>query len=169
MTHDEQERDRVEDPKDVPTFKTEADEADFWANHELGDELLERMSPERQDVLPAPRRRAKPISLRMDPVLLDALKNEATARSMPYQSLLKQYLVERLADEDRVTPPQVPSGISMQRSLTPRSREQREVSGGPFERSERIYSVFPCVADEERVRRHTEAVRNRGHVLAFAA
>ena len=30
---------------EVPIFENEAEEADFWANHGLGDDLLESMTP----------------------------------------------------------------------------------------------------------------------------
>jgi hypothetical protein len=33
----------VEDPLDIPTFRTEAEEATYWATHTFGDGLLAQM------------------------------------------------------------------------------------------------------------------------------
>lgn len=43
----------LESLDDVPNFETEAQEADFWATHELGESILEAMGP-LDDVLPRP-------------------------------------------------------------------------------------------------------------------
>ena len=38
--------------EEIPAFKNEAEEADFWATHSLGEELLERMEPIPEEILP---------------------------------------------------------------------------------------------------------------------
>ncbi len=40
---------------EIPDFPTEAEEAEFWATHCLGDELLEQMEPVPEEMLPPPR------------------------------------------------------------------------------------------------------------------
>jgi hypothetical protein len=40
---------------EIPEFKTEAEEADFWATHSLGEELLEQMKPIPEGILPPSR------------------------------------------------------------------------------------------------------------------
>lgn len=46
---------------DVPDFETEAQEAYFWATHELGKEILEAMGPLEPGLLPPPRREQRDI------------------------------------------------------------------------------------------------------------
>jgi len=45
----------LESLDDLPVFKTEAEEADFWATHELGQEILDQMGPMEPGILPPPR------------------------------------------------------------------------------------------------------------------
>jgi hypothetical protein len=47
---------------DLPVFKTEAEEANFWATHELGQEILDQMGPMEPGILPPPR--AVPVTSR---------------------------------------------------------------------------------------------------------
>jgi predicted DNA binding CopG/RHH family protein len=90
----------VKDFKDVPTFASEAEEAAYWAAHELGDEILERMQAPADDLLPPAREPAKPISIRMNAELLRRLKTLAQSRGVPYQTLIKQFVIERLYVEE---------------------------------------------------------------------
>jgi hypothetical protein len=48
----------VNDWNDVPAFASEAEEAEFWGTHDLGEALLNQMVP-LDDVLPRPRRRRR--------------------------------------------------------------------------------------------------------------
>jgi predicted DNA binding CopG/RHH family protein len=77
------------------------EEARFWAEHELGDEMLDRMRPLDDDVLPPARRRATPVSVRFDEDILRRLKTLADRRGTRYQTLLKQFVAERLYEEER--------------------------------------------------------------------
>ncbi|MGI0128854.1 MAG: CopG family antitoxin [Thermoplasmata archaeon] len=89
---------------ELPKFQSEEAEADFWATHALGDELLEefqRVSPEGDDWLPPARPRTKPIAVRFDESTLGRLKVLAGRRHKGYQSLLKEFVVERLYEEEK--------------------------------------------------------------------
>ena len=89
---------------ELPKFRSEKEEADFWATHSLGDELLEgfeRVSPEGDDWLPSARPRTKPIGVRFDESTLGRLKTLAGRRHKGYQSLLKEFVVERLYEEEK--------------------------------------------------------------------
>ncbi|HSH77963.1 MAG TPA: hypothetical protein VLA19_05450 [Herpetosiphonaceae bacterium] len=46
---------------EVPLFSSAADEAAFWATHELSDELLAHMGPVPEGVLPRPRTKTIPV------------------------------------------------------------------------------------------------------------
>lgn len=86
---------------DVPPFATEQEEADFWSTHELGDEILAQMGPLPDGVLPSPRARTKPVAIRFDEDTLQRVKTLAVRRHKGYQTLLKEFVVERLYEEEK--------------------------------------------------------------------
>lgn len=86
---------------DVPAFANEAEEADFWATHELGDAILARMGPVGEDALPPARPRTKPVAVRFDEDTLKRVKRLAARRHKGYQTLLKEFVTERLYEEEK--------------------------------------------------------------------
>jgi hypothetical protein len=89
---------------ELPKFRSEEEESEFWATHALGEELLAQfkpMPPEGDDWLPAARPRTKPIAVRFDESTLSRLKTLARHRNKGYQSLLKEFVVERLYEEEK--------------------------------------------------------------------
>lgn len=97
----------VERWSDVPAFASEREEHEFWATHELAGEALESMRPGAPDWLPPPEafdqpaQRTRPISVRLDADVLRRLKAVAAKKHKGYQSLLKEFLVERLYEEEK--------------------------------------------------------------------
>jgi len=88
---------------EVPVLASEEEERAFWRTHTLGEKLLAQIAKGPPDPdLPPPRRRtgAQPISVRVDADLLRRLKVIARERNVGYQTLLKQWLAERLAVEE---------------------------------------------------------------------
>lgn len=85
--------------KAVPEFRSEELERDFWAEHDSSD-YLDWSSAEKV-VFPQLKPSTKTISLRLPEALLEDLKYLANKRDVPYQSLLKIYLAERVEDELR--------------------------------------------------------------------
>jgi uncharacterized protein (DUF4415 family) len=94
---------------EVPTFANEDEEAAFWATHDLGQPLLDQMQPIPVDgagVLPPARApstpaRTRPVSIRLDADVLSRLKVLATRKKKGYQSLLKEFIVERVYEEEK--------------------------------------------------------------------
>jgi GNAT superfamily N-acetyltransferase len=84
---------------DVPTFGSEDEEAAFWATHKLGDDLLAGMDEIPEAILPRPR--TKPIPVRFDEDTVLRLKVLAERRHKGYQTLLKEFVVERLYEEEK--------------------------------------------------------------------
>ena len=80
--------------KSIPKFKTEAEEQDFWGKHDSS-EYLNWKSAERA-LFPNLKPSTKSISLRLPESLLDALRQMANERDVPYQSLIKMILQERI-------------------------------------------------------------------------
>ena len=81
-------------PKAVPKFASEAEERVFWETHDLTEYL--DWSKSQKAVLPNLKPTTKTISLRLPQHLLDSLKAAANARDVPYQSLIKVWLHEKL-------------------------------------------------------------------------
>lgn len=85
---------------DVPEFTTESEEAEFWATHSLGDALLVE-DPNADPDFPRPRPRTKPVSFRFDDDTLARLKVVARKKHTGYQTLAKQFVLERLYEEEK--------------------------------------------------------------------
>ena len=79
----------------IPDFEDEAAEARFWADHELAPGLM-KASEHAPDS-----RESTTITLRFDPRMLSRIKRMARSRFLNYQSMMKQWLAERLEDELR--------------------------------------------------------------------
>ena len=87
--------------QEVPPFESEAEESAFWATHQLGAALLAQMTADGDPSLPAPRSRTKPISLRFDEDTIRRAKIVASRRGKGYQTLLKEFISERLYEEEK--------------------------------------------------------------------
>jgi len=80
--------------KKVPKFKTEDDERDFWSTHDATDYL--DFSQAEETVFPNLKPSTRAISLRLPVALIDRLKMLANKQDVPYQSLLKVLLAEKV-------------------------------------------------------------------------
>lgn len=87
----------VKRAKKVPKFKSEDRERDFWSESDSTDYV--EWSEARPLVLPNLKPSLKTISLRLPEHMLAELKVLANKRDVPYQSLLKLFLAERLEEE----------------------------------------------------------------------
>ena len=77
----------------VPKFGSEEEEAEFWADARLDTRLMN------QALLRADNRESTTITLRFDPRMLARIKRVARSRYLNYQSMIKQWLSERLEKE----------------------------------------------------------------------
>ena len=77
--------------KKIPEFTNEADERLFWESHDSGDYL--DWNNAKPAIFPNLKPSTKTISLRLPEMLLDRIKIEANKRDMPYQSLIKAWLM----------------------------------------------------------------------------
>lgn len=85
----------------IPVFATEAEEAAFWDDHALGDDVLERMEPLPDDILPLARPGTAAITLRLDAETLQRLRSLAARRHVGFRTLIQRFITERLAEEER--------------------------------------------------------------------
>ncbi len=83
--------------KRVPKFKNEDKEREFWATHSSLDYFDTRRA--KRVILPNLKPSVKTISLRLPEMMLEELKLLANKRDVPYQSLLKMFLAERIEAE----------------------------------------------------------------------
>lgn len=80
--------------KKIPSFKNEVEERKFWESHDSS-EFLD-WTQAKQVALPNLKPTTKTISLRLPQHLLDSIKAAANSRDVPYQSLIKVWLQEKL-------------------------------------------------------------------------
>jgi len=85
--------------KKIPKFKTEDEEREFWAVHDASDFVDWKKAKAAK--FPHLKPSLKTISLRLPESMLENLKYLAGKRDVPYQSLLKIYLAERIEREIR--------------------------------------------------------------------
>ena len=84
----------------LPAFKNEQEEREFWEQNDSSDWVDWRKA--QRVALPNLKPSTKTISLRLPEMLLERIKIEANKRDMPYQSLIKAWLAEDVADHNRM-------------------------------------------------------------------
>lgn len=118
--------------KTPPTFTSEAEERQFWETHDTTPYV--DWSTARPARFPNLKPSTETISLRLPAGLLADLKALANKQDVPYQSLLKVFLAERVAREwrsSRVT------GVRSDKALQPTSRARKPAKPKPQSRAAR--------------------------------
>ncbi len=82
--------------EEVPLFDSERAEADFWADNRPALRLMETAVTNSSESA-----ESVTISLRIDPRMLSRIKRLARSRFLNYQSMIKQWLSERMEIELR--------------------------------------------------------------------
>jgi predicted DNA binding CopG/RHH family protein len=85
----------VRDWEAVPAFACEHDEARYWLRHRLDPKLMH------DSVIGHDQTESTTITLRIDPRMLARVKRLARSRYLNYQSMIKQWVSERLEAELR--------------------------------------------------------------------
>ena len=83
--------------KQIPQFKTEDEERDFWSKHSSVDYV--DWSKAQRTVFPNLKMTTESISLRLPLTLLSRIKVLANQKDVPYQSLMKIFLSDRVKSE----------------------------------------------------------------------
>ena len=86
---------------EIPSFSSESEESAFWATHEIADDLWERLPAPPEEELPLPRPRTRPVGIRFDEHTLRRIKALAARRHKGYQTLLREFITERLYEEEQ--------------------------------------------------------------------
>ena len=79
----------------IPPFSGEKQESEFWQKHELDAPLMS------EGQVGSDQSESTTVSIRFDPRMLARLKRIARSRYLNYQSMIKQWLAERLEEENR--------------------------------------------------------------------
>ena len=83
--------------KDIPVFQNESEEREFWAKEDSTD-FIDWETGE-ASVLPNLKPTTRTISLRLSESMLNQIPLIANQRDMPYQSLIKMFLKDRIKKE----------------------------------------------------------------------
>jgi predicted DNA binding CopG/RHH family protein len=83
--------------KGIPKFKNEDEEREFWASHDSTNYI--DWVKAKDVVIPNLKPTLKTISIRLPEIMIEELKLLANKKDVPYQSLMKIFIAERLAQE----------------------------------------------------------------------
>ncbi len=90
--------------KEIPEFRNEDEERRFWSEHDSTEYV--DWSKARRGLFPNLKPSTKTISLRLPESMLEELKLLANKKDVPYQSLVKVFLSERIESELQKHDPQ---------------------------------------------------------------
>ncbi len=91
----------IDGPAEIPDFQSEREEADFWGTHAMSERYFNLVGEATGDGLPPPRPRTTPLAIRFDPATIRRLKAVAWRKNKGYQTLLKEFVCERLYEEEK--------------------------------------------------------------------
>lgn len=84
--------------KQLPKFKNEDEEREFWATHDLTD-YFDMSQAIVNPIFPNLKSSTSTVSIRLPESLIAALKALANKKDVPYQSLVKIFLSEKVKEE----------------------------------------------------------------------
>ncbi len=90
--------------KPIPQFSSEDEEREFWTTHD-STEYLDWNKAEKNPTFSRLKLSTRTVSIRLPESLIAALKTLANKRDVPYQSLMKMFLAEKVREETSVRPP----------------------------------------------------------------
>ena len=85
--------------RQIPKFESEAQEREFWAKHDSTAYVDWRRA--KRVRLPELRPTTRTVSIRLPVTMIESLKILANERDVPYQSLLKMFVADRIKEERR--------------------------------------------------------------------
>ncbi|GMA14078.1 hypothetical protein E5F05_18455 [Deinococcus metallilatus] len=91
----------ITDMSQIPAFTSEAEEAEFWGTHSLAEHLLSREHTNTDLLLPTRPRKSRPTSIRLGTDLERRLCHLAELKGTSYQTLLKEFVLERVYEEEK--------------------------------------------------------------------
>ena len=86
--------------KKIPKFKSEDEERNFWAKADTT-EYFDLSKAVVNPKFPSLKPSTESISLRLPKYLLESIKELANSKDVPYQSLIKTYLADKVRDDTK--------------------------------------------------------------------
>ena len=83
--------------KRLPVFKNEDEERESWSTHDTADYF--DLSQAKEAIFPNLKPSTRSISIRINESLFQEIKTLANKKNIPYQSLIKLYLSEKVKEE----------------------------------------------------------------------
>jgi predicted DNA binding CopG/RHH family protein len=83
----------------LPVFETEEEFAQFVETHDMG-EYWDEFEDVKDVEITIPKPADEFVSVRLYPDLVERIKKIATEKGVPYQTLIQQWLTERLRQEE---------------------------------------------------------------------
>lgn len=83
----------------IPYFNSEEEEARYWETHSVTNHLDELKAVEEEVEITVPPRKKRLITIRMDEDALNAVRVIAEDMRIPYQTLIRSWLIEKLKRE----------------------------------------------------------------------
>ena len=133
----------IDDLSDIPENLSDEEQIEFLETHGVSEEFLEKTEAVPEDERPHPRSRS--ITLRVDAFTLGRLKELAERRNVGYQTLLKEFVVERLYEEEKR------EGIL---SADPEAKESRTPNEGA------VRQVTEAIRSPQRIKESMEDYRD---------
>src|ERR687890_540386 len=89
----------IDNPRDIPAGLSDEERMAFLEEHGVSEHFLKNVEEASEEERPRPR--TKPVNIRFDDFTLGRLKGLAERRNVGYQTLLKEFVVERLYEEEK--------------------------------------------------------------------
>src|SRR5215216_4618138 len=89
----------IDSPRDIPAGLSDEERMAFLEEHGVSEYFLQNVKEASEEERPRPR--TKPVNIRFDDFTLRRLKGLADSRNVGYQTLLKEFVTERLYEEER--------------------------------------------------------------------
>ena len=89
----------IDSPRDIPAGLSDEERMAFLEEHGVSEHFLKNVEEAPEEERPRPR--TKPVNIRFDDFTLRRLKSLAERRNVGYQTLLKEFVTERLYEEER--------------------------------------------------------------------
>lgn len=152
----------ITDPAEIPEGLSDEEQLAYWKTHGLTEEFFDKTEEVPENERPSPRGgRTLPVSVRFDPHTLNRLKGLAGYRDIGYQTLLKQFVAERLYEEEKKLESQ-----RVLQSMMPITMPDDVDKEKLYIRADALVGEPPSEITEQRAKRSMRVHKTRWHVVS---
>jgi predicted DNA binding CopG/RHH family protein len=120
----------INDPSEILENLSDEEELDFWDTHYMTEAYLSKVEEASEEERPQARSSSKQINVRMDESTIERLKDLAEDRGVGYQTLMKDFIKERLYEEE-IRAGTVERGIDLEGMFSATNRFLDSISHTP--------------------------------------